>query len=117
MPSHAYMNMLYKYPQAEFPYARLLAENAARWLDQREFEIADTGVFDNGGYFDIAIEYAKARPDDILMRITATNHGPQPAPLHILPFAKAQLLLLTETRALHPNGQIAAYEWNFDCRS
>ena len=85
VPSHASMAMLYKYPQAEFPYARLLAENAARGLDQREFELADTGAFDGGRYFDVAIDYAKAGVDDLCMRITATNRGPDAAPLHILP--------------------------------
>ena len=85
LPSHAYMAMLYKYPQAAFPYARLLAENAARGLDQREFELADSGAFDEGRYFDVAIDYAKAGVDNVCMRITATNRGPSPAPLHILP--------------------------------
>ncbi len=85
VPSHAYMKMLYKYPQGAFPYADLLAVNAARGLDQPEYELADTGAFDGGRYFDIAIEYAKAGPDDILLLITATNHGPDAAPLHLLP--------------------------------
>jgi len=85
VPSHAYMKMLYKYPQGCFPYERLVAENAARGLDLPEFELSDTGIFAENRYFDVTVEYAKAGPDDVLMRITATNHGPDPAPLHVLP--------------------------------
>ena len=84
VPSHAYMRMLYRYPQAAFPYDRLIRENAARDRMQPEFELEDTGIFDQGRYFDIVVEYAKAAPDDILMRATATNRGPDPAPLHLL---------------------------------
>lgn len=85
VPSHALMRMLYKYPQAAFPYDALVRENAARGLDQREYEIADTGAFDEGRYFDVAVDYAKAGPDDILMQVTVTNRGPDPARLHVLP--------------------------------
>ena len=84
LPSHAYMRMLYRYPQAAFPYDRLVRENAARDRMEPEFELHDTGVFDQGRYFDVVVEYAKAAPDDILMRVTATNRGPDPAPLHLL---------------------------------
>ena len=84
LPSHAYMRMLYRYPQAAFPYDRLIRENAARDRTQPEFELHDAGVFDDGRYFDVVVEYAKAAPDDILMRVTATNRGPDPAPLHLL---------------------------------
>ncbi len=84
-PTHSYMKALYKYPQAEFPYALLVAENARRGRDNPEFELLDTGVFDEDRYFDLFIEYAKASPDDLLIRITAVNRGPDPAPLHILP--------------------------------
>ncbi|HEU5220159.1 MAG TPA: hypothetical protein VFU23_15975 [Gemmatimonadales bacterium] len=84
-PTHAYLRMLYKYPQAAFPYERLLAENRGRGVEQPEFELLDTGLFDEDRYFDVEIEYAKAGPDDILLRITAHNRGPEPAPLHILP--------------------------------
>ncbi|MFN8587646.1 MAG: glucosidase [Candidatus Eisenbacteria bacterium] len=84
-PTHAYLDALYKYPQAEFPYARLVAENARRGKDQPEFELADTGVFAEGRYFDVRAEYAKASPDDVLVRITVTNRGPEAAPLHVLP--------------------------------
>src|SRR5439155_18681701 len=73
------------YPQAEFPYAQLVEENRRRGRDDREFEIEDTGVFDHDRYFDVRIEYAKAAPDDVLIRITVTNRGPAPAPLHLLP--------------------------------
>src|SRR5579871_6530192 len=82
-PTHSYMRMLYKYPQAEFPYARLVAENANR--QGSEFELLDTGVFDEDRYFDVFVEYAKAGPEDICIRIEAFNRGPEPAPLHILP--------------------------------
>ena len=84
-PSHAYMKMLYKYPQAEFPYTRLVEENRRRTKQQPEFELIDTGIFDDDRYFDIFIEYAKGGPEDILIRITAHNRGPQAANLHVLP--------------------------------
>ena len=84
-PTHSYMRMLYKYPHAEFPYTRLVAENAARGVTDREFELVDTGVFNERRYFDVVVEYAKASADDILMQVTAHNRGPDPAPLHILP--------------------------------
>ncbi len=84
-PTHSYMRMLYKYPQAAFPYDRLVGENAARTAQEREFELADTGVFDERRYFDVAVEYAKASTDDILMQVTVHNRGPDPAALHVLP--------------------------------
>ncbi|NVO85806.1 MGH1-like glycoside hydrolase domain-containing protein [Hymenobacter terrestris] len=84
-PTHSYMRMLYKYPQAEFPYEQLRRESAARTRQDPEFELLDTGVFDQGRYFDVFIEYAKAGPDDVLLRITAHNRGPEAAPLHVLP--------------------------------
>ena len=84
-PSHSYLKMLYKYPQAAFPYARLLAENRRRGIHEPEYELIDTGVFDEQRYFDVFIEYAQAEPDDILMRITAHNRAATPAPLHLLP--------------------------------
>ena len=84
-PSHSYLKMLYKYPQAAFPYARLLAENRRRGIHEPEYELIDTGVFDDQRYFDVFIEYAQAEPDDILMRITAHNRAAAPAPLHLLP--------------------------------
>ena len=84
-PSHSWMRMLYKYPQAEFPYARLVEENRRRGVDEPEFELLDTGVFDDDRYFDIAVTYAKAGPDDVLMEIVATNRSSDAAPLHVLP--------------------------------
>ncbi len=84
-PTHSYMKYLYKYPQAAFPYEQLRAENAARTRFQPEFELADTGVFEAGRYFDVFLEYAKASPEDILIRITALNRGPEAAALHLLP--------------------------------
>ncbi|HEY6167419.1 MAG TPA: glucosidase [Verrucomicrobiae bacterium] len=84
-PTHSYMKALYKYPQAEFPYARLAAENQRRGKLDGEFELADAGVFDDGRYFDVFAEYAKNSPGDILIRITVANRGPETATLHLLP--------------------------------
>jgi hypothetical protein len=84
-PTHSYMKALYKYPQAEFPYARLVDENRRRGMTDPEFELADTGVFDGGRYFDVVAEYAKATPDDLLIRVTVANRGPEAAVLHVLP--------------------------------
>ncbi len=84
-PTHSYMKFLYKYPQAEFPYRRLVEENRNRGRQSLEYELIDTGVFDADRYFDIFIEYAKAAPDDILIRIEAINRGPDPAELRLLP--------------------------------
>ncbi len=84
-PTHSYMNMLYKYPQQEFPYARLVEENRNRGKGDPEFELIDTGIFDEDRYFDIFIEYAKAAPEDILIRITVHNRGPEPANLNLIP--------------------------------
>lgn len=84
-PTHSYMKALYKYPQVEFPYARLVEENRRRSRQEREFELSDTGVFDEGRSFDVQVEYAKAGPEDILIRITASNRGPEAATLHVLP--------------------------------
>jgi hypothetical protein len=76
------MKYLYKYPQRAFPYSDLVEENRRRTRLQPEYELLDTGVFDDDRYFDVQVEYAKATPDDILIRITATNRGPDAAPLH-----------------------------------
>jgi hypothetical protein len=84
-PTHSYMKALYKYPQGAFPYALLREENGRRGREQTEFELDDTGIFDQQRYFDIVIEYAKAAPDDLLVRITAVNRGPERAPLVVLP--------------------------------
>ncbi len=85
LPSHAYMKMLYRYPQAEFPYADLLDENRRRTRLDPEYELVDTGVLDSDRFFDVYVEYAKATPDDILIRITAINRGPERAKLTALP--------------------------------
>jgi hypothetical protein len=84
-PTHSYMRALYKYPQAEFPYARLLDENRQRGLEAPEFELSDAGVFDEDRYFDVFAEYGKNSPNDILIRITVWNRGPERARLHLLP--------------------------------
>ena len=87
VPTYSYARMLYKYPQAEFPYDLLVQENARRDRRQPEFEIIDTGIFDADRYFDVDIEYAKADADDILLRLTIHNRGPDEAPIHVLPQA------------------------------
>jgi hypothetical protein len=84
-PTHSSMKWLYKYPQARFPYDELLQQNQRRGRDQPEFELLDTGVFDDDRYFDVFVEYAKADAEDILIEITAFNRGPEEAPLHLLP--------------------------------
>ena len=84
-PTHSYMKMLYKYPQAEFPYEQLIEENKRRTRHEPEYELLDTGIFDDDAYFDVFIEYAKGDFNDILLRITAHNRGKVDAPLHILP--------------------------------
>lgn len=84
-PTHSYLKMLYKYPQREFPYAKLVKENRGRSKHDPEYELIDTGIFDDDRYFDVFVEYAKAGPNDILIRITAHNRGPEAAPLHLIP--------------------------------
>jgi hypothetical protein len=84
-PTHSYMRMLYKYPQAEFPYRQLLEENQKRGRSQAEFELMDAGAFVQDRYFDVFLEYAKADYEDILIKISALNRGPDPADLHLLP--------------------------------
>jgi len=84
-PTGSWLRALYKYPQAEFPYERLRAENRRRGRGEPEFELLDTGAFDEGRYFDVVAEYAKAGPNDILIQITVANRGPEAATLHVLP--------------------------------
>jgi hypothetical protein len=84
-PTHSYMKMLYKYPQAEFPYSELVKENHRRDMLDLEYELADTGVFEKNRYFDIFVEYAKVNPDDILIKITGINRGPEAANCWFLP--------------------------------
>ncbi len=84
-PTHAYLKMLYKYPHAEYPYQRLRDGNPPSNKREPEFELIDTGLFDEDRYFDVFVEYAKASPDDIVMTVTVHNRGPEAAPLHVLP--------------------------------
>ncbi|MEH2181607.1 MGH1-like glycoside hydrolase domain-containing protein [Nostoc sp.] len=84
-PTHSYMKYLYKYPQAAFPYNQLVEENRRRDRLAPEFELINTGIFDQDRYFDVFVEYAKASPDDILIQITAINRGPEAKTLHLLP--------------------------------
>jgi hypothetical protein len=84
-PTHSYMKYLYKYPQAEFPYVDLVENNKKRGRTDFEYELLDTGAFDDDRYFDCFVEYAKAAPEDLLVRITVVNRGPDPAEIHILP--------------------------------
>jgi len=84
-PTHSYMKFLYKYPQAAYPYDDLVRTNRGRTRQEPEYELIDTGVFDQNRYFDVFIEYAKASPEDILIRITLANRGPEAASLHVLP--------------------------------
>ena len=84
-PTHSYMRFLYKYPQSEYPYSWLVHENQRRAGQGFEFELLDTGIFDEDRYFDIVIEYAKVNPEDLCIRIEAFNRGPEAAPLHIVP--------------------------------
>ncbi|MBM4090389.1 MAG: glucosidase [Planctomycetes bacterium] len=84
-PTHSYMKYLYKYPQAAFPYADLVEKNRGRNRNDMEYELLDTGIFHDDRYFDVFVEYAKAGPEDILVRITAANRGPEAADLHLLP--------------------------------
>src|SRR5436190_822794 len=84
-PTHSYARMLYKYPQAAFPYTQLLEVNRARSKTEFEYELMDTGVFEDDRYFDVIAEYAKGDPEDIHIRITVVNRGPEAAPLDLLP--------------------------------
>ena len=84
-PTHSYMKYLYKYPQAAYPYDRIVQANRNRSRTELEFELLDTGVFDENRYFDVFVEYAKASPEDILIQVTVHNRGPAPATLHLLP--------------------------------
>jgi hypothetical protein len=84
-PTHSYMKYLYKYPQAAYPYSDLVETNRRRTRQEFEYELLDTGVFDQDRYFDVFVEYAKASPEDILIEISVSNRGPEPATLHLLP--------------------------------
>ncbi len=84
-PTHSYMKYLYKYPQGAYPYEELIAANRNRSRDEPEFELLDTGIFDDNRYFDVFVEYAKEGPEDLLIRISVANRGPEAAALHVLP--------------------------------
>ncbi|MGA8041433.1 MAG: glucosidase [Terracidiphilus sp.] len=84
-PTHSYMKYLYKYPQSEFPYRDLIETNGRRSREELEYELLDTGVFDDNRYFDVFVEYAKADPEDMLVKITVHNRGPEAAEIHLLP--------------------------------
>ncbi len=84
-PTHSYMKWLYKYPQSAFPYEDLVRTNAARGRNEMEYELIDTGVFDDDRYFDVFVEYAKVAPDDLLVLVSVANRGPEAAALHLLP--------------------------------
>jgi hypothetical protein len=85
MPTSSFLRMLYKYPQAEFPYDDLVKVNGMRGMSEPEYELVDTGIFDEGRYFDVEVEYAKGTPEDLLLQVTVHNRGPQDATLHVLP--------------------------------
>src|SRR5262245_14224390 len=84
-PTHSYMKYLYKYPQRAYPYSDLIETNRRRTRDELEYELLDTGVFDGDRYFDVFVEYAKAAPEDLLIKLTIFNRGREVAPLHVLP--------------------------------
>jgi hypothetical protein len=109
-PTHSYMRMLYKYPQAAFPYRALIEENRRRGMAEPEFELLDTGVFADDRYFDVEIEYAKADPDDLLMRITIRNRAAEAAVLHVLPQLWARNIWSWKPQA--PRPLLSAYGEN-----
>ena len=130
-PTHSYMRALYKYPQAEFPYSRLIDENRQRGLQSTEFELADTGVFDDDRYFDVFAEYGKNSPNDILIRITICNRGPEAARLHLLPTlwfrntwswgpifdevtAKPSLTLIRDGLVRAEHGELGEYQFAYN---
>src|ERR1700758_514290 len=84
-PTHSYMKYLYKYPQREFPYLDLVETNRRRSRNEHEYELLDTGIFDDDRYFDVFVEYAKGDPEDLLIRVTVHNRGPEAAQIHVLP--------------------------------
>ena len=102
-PTHSYMKYLYKYPQQEFPYLDLVETNRRRSREEFEYELLDTGVFDSDRYFDVFVEYAKGDPEDILIRVTVHNRGPEPAQLHLLPTLWFRNCWSWDRNALKPN--------------
>jgi hypothetical protein len=128
-PTHSYLKMLYKYPRREFPYRRLVEENRRRGKDQPEFELLDTGIFDDDRYFDVFVEYAKAGPDDILMLITVHNRGPESSTIHLLPqlwfrntwswkdaATKPELAATNDGAITVKHPDLGTYQFNFEGR-
>ena len=125
-PSHSYLKMLYKYPQRAYPYAELVNENAARGIGAHEHELIDTGVFADNRYFDVFVEYAQAAVDDVLMRVTVHNRGPDSAALHVLPQlwfrntwswthgAARPSLRLEGDHVVAVHGKLGTYRWYAD---
>ena len=109
-PTHSYAKMLYKYPQSAFPYTDLVAENRRRSRAEFEYELIDTGIFDEDKYWDVFIEYAKASPEEILVRITAHNRGPERATLHLLPHLWFRNTWFTDAKAPRPQLESGADE-------
>jgi hypothetical protein len=107
-PTHSYLKMLYKYPQQAFPYARLVEENRRRGKLDPEFELIDTGIFDDNRYFDVFVEYAKASPDDVLIHVAVLNRGKDEAPIHLLPQLWFRNTWTWVGNATKPNIAIAA---------
>ncbi|MFI5011866.1 MAG: glucosidase [Hyphomicrobiales bacterium] len=126
-PTHSYLRMLYKYPQSSFPYEELRRENARRTAHDLEYELLDTGVFEGNRYFDVTVEYAKAAPDDILMRITVVNRAADTASLHVLPQLLARniwswdgdsekpWLRLMDGKVIARHAAMADMEFSIDC--
>jgi len=102
-PTHSYMKYLYKYPQRAYPYSDLVCTNRARTRFEREYELIDTGVFDDNRYFDVFVEYAKAAPEDTVIRITIANRGPDAAALHLLPTLWFRNTWAWDKRAVKPS--------------
>ncbi|MGE9266729.1 MAG: MGH1-like glycoside hydrolase domain-containing protein [Verrucomicrobiales bacterium] len=130
-PTHSYTKALYKYPQGKFPYSALLAESRKRNRKDPEYELEDTGIFDDSRYFDVVQEVAKRSPDDLLWRLTITNHGPESAEIHVLPqlwfrnvwsskdlyeAPKAKPRLYLKDGLLHAeHEQLPTYQFHVDC--
>ncbi|MDF7808252.1 hypothetical protein P4E94_12435 [Pontiellaceae bacterium B12219] len=123
-PTHSYMKYLYKYPHGEFPYADLVATNQSRSMSEPEYELLDTGIFNEDRYFDVFVEYAKAGPEDVLIKIHVCNRGPEAAPLRVLPTlwfrntwgreaaARPMLAGTDHVRAVH--GELGEYRLYFE---
>jgi hypothetical protein len=107
-PTHSFMKYLYKYPQAEYPYGPIIEANRTRDKQAAEYELLDTGIFDEDRYFDVFVEYAKAEPEDILIQITVCNRGPEPAEIHVLPTLWFRNTWSWRVKAEKPELRIAA---------